>query len=173
MFLLCALSFCNIPEISAQGRPVPETQIMAVFLFNFTQFTAWPPSAFSSPEAPLIIGIAGPDPFGKFLQETINSETVQGHPLEIRRFRSVEDIGKCHVLYINERDPAKVSEIIIKVTVYNTLTVSDCVDFCKLGGMIGFFRKNNKIKLQVNPGAAQNAGLIISSKLLRVAEIRE
>jgi hypothetical protein len=47
---------------------------MAVFLFNFTQFTEWPRSAFASEEAPLVIGIIGADPFGKYLEETVSGE---------------------------------------------------------------------------------------------------
>ena len=170
--LLLVFTVGNSSNIRAQSRPVPETQVMAVFLFNFTQFTEWPPSAFTSAEAPLVIGIIGHDPFGKFLQETISEEKVQGHPLEIKRFKAIEDVKNCHVLYISERDQAKVIELIARVKGQPTLTVSDCFDFCRLGGMIGFYKKKNKIKLQVNPSAAQDAGLVISSKLLRVADIK-
>jgi hypothetical protein len=158
-------------ELKAQNRPVPETQVMAVFLFNFTQFTEWPKNAFTSLEAPLVIGIIGTDPFGKYLEETVSGETVQGHPIIVERYKSIEDIRNCHVLYINERDKNKIAEILNSVRNKSTLTISDHSDFSKMGGMIAFKRKNNKIKLQANPGAAKSAGLILSSKLLRVSDI--
>jgi YfiR/HmsC-like len=39
------------------------------------------------------------------------------------------------------------------------------------GGMVRFFTKDDRIKLQVNLGAAKNANLDISSKLLRLVDI--
>ena len=36
-----------------------EYQIKAAFLYNFTQFVDWPPEAFASPDAPMIIGLLG------------------------------------------------------------------------------------------------------------------
>ncbi|HTE12268.1 MAG TPA: YfiR family protein, partial [Chitinophagaceae bacterium] len=53
----------------------------------------------------------------------------------------------------------------------NILTVSEAPDFSKEGGMIRFFTTENKIKLQINPDASREAGLVISSKLLRLAAI--
>ncbi len=168
--LLC-VSPCT--PVRAQNKAVPETQVMAVFLFNFTQFTEWPRSAFPSADAPLIIGIVGPDPFGRYLDETIENEKVQGHPLIVQRYRDMSDIKNCHVLYISEKDPEKVTAIINLVKNKNTLTISDFDNFSRMGGMIGFYKKDKKIRLQANPGAAKSAGLVISSKLLRVSEINE
>ena len=51
------------------------------------------------------------------------------------------------------------------------LTVSDAENFARRGGMIRFVNENNKVRLRINVGAAREAGLTISSKLLRPAEI--
>ena len=158
-------------EGRAQGRQVTESQVMAVFLFNFTQFTEWPKNAFASPEAPLVIGIVGNDPFGRYLEETVFGEAVHGHPIIVERYKTPADIRNCHVLYISERDKDKLAEVLNSVRNKSILTISDHSDFSKMGGMIAFKKKNNKIKLQANPGAAKAAGLILSSKLLRVSDI--
>ena len=51
------------------------------------------------------------------------------------------------------------------------LTVSDTETFIQDGGMIRFITDANKIRFQVNLTATKDAGLTLSSKLLRLAEI--
>jgi hypothetical protein len=72
------------------------------------------------------------------------------------------------LLYINENDKSKITEVLNFVRNKNILTIGDHSEFSNMGGMITFKKKNNKIKLQANPEAA---GLTLSSKLLQVSEI--
>src|SRR5688572_6563589 len=76
--------------LSAQASPNREYQLKAVFLYNFTQFVEWPEQTFTSSQAPMVIGILGPDPFGNYLEEIIAGERINGHPLLIKRFKTVE-----------------------------------------------------------------------------------
>lgn len=156
--------------LSSQTPQVREYQIKALFLFNFTQFVEWPSDAFSEPNAPLVIGILGADPFGPYLDETIANEEANGHPLIIDRYRNMEEVKTCHILFINSQEINKVA-LNESLKERSILTVSDAPNFIQEGGMIRFFIKSNKIQFQINPNAAKMAGLNISSKLLRLAEI--
>jgi uncharacterized protein len=49
------------------------------------------------------------------------------------------------------------------------LTVSDFPEFLKRGGMIQFVLEGNRVRFEVNLSAAKNAGLTLSSELLKVA----
>jgi len=51
------------------------------------------------------------------------------------------------------------------------LTVGDVEGFSKDGGIIRLVTEQNKIHFRINPEAAKNANLTVSSKLLRLAEI--
>ena len=167
LFLLLTGNF----SLSAQQTPSREYQLKAVFLFNFTQFVEWPNNAFSSEQAPLVIGILGSDPFGSYLEDAIAGEKINGHPLVIQRYSTTEEIGSCQILFINLTEANKKEQIIAKMKGRNVLTVSDSPDFMQRGGMIRFFRKQDKIKLEVNLEAAKTSNLVISSKLLRLVEI--
>src|SRR5262245_52584440 len=46
-----------------------EHRVKAVFLFNFSKFVEWPPSAFAAADAPFVIGVFGRDPFGNDLDD--------------------------------------------------------------------------------------------------------
>jgi len=156
---------------SAQTTSNREYQIKAAFLFNFTQYVEWPANAFREPETPLIIGILGEDPFGNYLEETVRGEKVNGHPLVIQHYKNIEEVNACHILFINQAETNKPDQAVINLKGKYILTVSDGHNFMKQGGMIRFITRDKKIMIQINPDAAKEANLIISSKLLRLAEI--
>jgi hypothetical protein len=148
-----------------------EYQLKAVFLFNFSQFVDWPPAAFADERAPLVIGVLGEDPFGGELDAAVSGETVNGRPLTVRRYRRVEEIEQCHILFIDRSERDRLGKILDKIDGRSVLTVGDFEGFARNGGMIRFVSSGNRIRLRINLEAAQAADLAISSKLLRPAEI--
>jgi hypothetical protein len=170
--------FCGfIPIIFLFGffqppqKKATEYQVKAVFLFNFAQFVEWPEQAFSKPESPLIIGILGKDPFGPYLDETVENEKINGHPFEIKRFQNPAQIDTCHILFINEQFAPNLDVVLKSLNGRGILTVSDVNSFIKQGGMVRLATENNKIKLRINLDVIKEEKFIVSSKLLRMAEI--
>jgi hypothetical protein len=148
-----------------------EYQVKAVFLFNFSQFVEWPARAFPDAHTPLTIGVLGSDPFGADLDEVVQGETVNGRPLVVHRFNRIEDIGACHILFISSSEAPQLARILGSLKDRNVLTVSDGPGLERRGVMIGFVNDKNRIRLRINLQAAEAAGLKLSSKLLRPAEI--
>lgn len=163
-----ALLFAYAPRLVAQAS---EYQVKAVFLFNFVQFVDWPAAAFPTSTTPLIIGVLGNDPFGPFLDATVRGETVRGRPLEVRRYQTVNEIGTCHVLYISSSEEGRLDDILSDLKDRPVLTVSETAGFDQRGGMIRFVSERSRIRLRINPDAAEAANLTISSKLLQAAEV--
>lgn len=146
-----------------------EYQIKAAFLFNFTQFVEWP-SQHIPAKQPIVIGILGKDPFGEYLEDIIAGESIDGHPLVIKRFSNIDDI-KCQVLFININDTNRLRAALNRLKGNGILTVSDVSGFTKAGGMIRLYKKNDKINIQINLEEAKAEKLVISPKLLKLAEI--
>lgn len=157
--------------VAAQAAPADEYRVKAVFLFNFAQFVEWPPEAFPSPEAPLVIGLLGTDPFGSSLDETVRGENVNGHPLVIRRFARVGDVADCHILFVGRDEGGRLAQILGALKSREILTVGEIQGFAERGGMIGFVTDRNRIRLAVNVEASDDSRLKLSSKLLRAATI--
>lgn len=166
--MLLFLSFASA-HMKAQTTADRAYQVKAVFLYHFSQFVEWPPTAFSSSSDPFVIGILGNDPFGSYIDETVAGEDMGGHPMMVQRYHDIKDISNCHILFINTGDDA--APVLTALGNRSILTVSDNANFARQGGMIRFFTVNNKVRLRINPSAAKAANLIISSKLLRLAEI--
>jgi hypothetical protein len=159
------------PTASAQPEVSREYQIKAVFLFNFAQFVEWPPAAFAGASSPIVIGVLGENPFGAYLDETVWEEKVDNRPLEIKRYRRVEEIKTCHVLFISRSEANHLEQILISLKDRSILIVGDGDDFVQRGGMIRLATPQNKIRLIINVEAAKAANLTISSKLLRSADV--
>ncbi len=169
-FLVCALTLSCGLVLPVQSATAPEYQVKAVFLFNFAHFVEWPASAFPQGQTPLVIGVLGQDPFGSYLDETVRGEKVNNRALTIRRYRRVEEIQTCHVLFISRSEADHMDQILASLKYRKILTVAD-VD--SVGGspvMIRFVTQQNKIRLRINSEAARAANLTISSKLLRLGE---
>lgn len=159
---------------AAPAAPAPaptEEQVKAVFVFNFSHFVEWPAQSFASPASPFVIGVLGSDSFGERLEETVRGEKIGEHPLAVHRFRSLADLGDCQILFVEQAQAGQLEQIIAALKHRSTLTVADAAKSAERGVMMQFVTDNNRVRLRINVEAARLAGLTISSKLLRPAEI--
>ena len=156
---------------AAQSVRASASEVQAVFLFNFAQFVDWPADAFPDPQAPLVIGILGKDPFGNFLDETVRGEAVRGRKFKVERYRRVEEIKDCHILFISRSESKRLDGILGSLKDRPVLTVSNGDDLDRAGGIIRFILDESRIRLSIDLQAAEAARLTFSSKLLRSAEI--
>ncbi|MEO7676390.1 MAG: YfiR family protein [Verrucomicrobiota bacterium] len=169
--LMVVLLWMGFGATARAQETAPEYKIKAVYLYNFVQYVNWPSNAFVEARSPIVIGILGNDPFGKTLNETVEGEVVKNRKLEIRYFKSVNEIKDCHVLFVGASEKDRVRSILAAMKERSILTVSDIDNFTLQGGIIRFFTADNKIRLRINLEAAKTANLGISSKLLQVAVV--
>ncbi len=157
---------------SAPAAPAAgEYQVKAVFLFNFTQFVAWPPDSFADSRAPFVIGVLGRDPFGAALDEAVRGESVNGRSLVIQRYSNVADLRPCQILFIDRSVSGEAAKALETLAHKGTLTVSDFDSASPHDVIIRFLNEDKKIRLRINVDSARDAGLTISSKLLRPAQV--
>ncbi|MGH7994943.1 MAG: YfiR family protein, partial [Opitutaceae bacterium] len=135
----------------------PEYQLKAVFVLNFARFVAWPPPAFPSPHAPFVIGVLGPDPFGSYLDDAVQGQRIDGHPLVVRRFRSLGGITACRILFIAGPSAADLRRVFARLRGCSVLTVGDAPGFGRRGGMIAFVTRHRRIGLRIDVEAARAA----------------
>jgi hypothetical protein len=170
-FLCCLPAFLFLAfGPSAEAQASREYQLKAVFLYNFAQFTDWPESAFADTNTPIVIGIFGVDPFGPALQDTIKGETVRGHPLAIQHYRRADEIKACHILFVSQSEARHTNEFVRSLKGKPILTVADADEPSTSDAVIRFVLENNKVHFRINQESAAAANLVLSSKLLRVAD---
>lgn len=166
--ILTGAGLCAAPS-AAQGTL--ETQVKAVFLYNFTKFIAWPTPA-PGLDSFHICAVAGPE-FTRTLDRTIAGESVDGRPLVRSEPHSPDDVRKCAILYVGQSQTERAAPLIAAVRDLPVLTVGEGRRFIDQGGAIAFVLENNRVRFDINILALQRAGLKASSKLLRVARAVE
>src|SRR5580704_16141058 len=81
--IAAALALIVASLAAADGTPVGEYQLKAVFLFNVAKFVDWPPQAFGDARDPFTICVAGDNPFGSSLDDAVRGNTVANRPISI------------------------------------------------------------------------------------------
>jgi hypothetical protein len=158
-------------SMAVRAAAPDEYQVEAVFLLHFTQFVEWPAQAFADPHTPFVIGVLGRDPFGSALDDVVRGESVNGRPLVVKRFAAAENLSPCQILFI-DRSAVKDADQVIGALVHSgTLTVSNVEVPAPADVIIRFLNEDRRIRLRINVDYARNAGLTISSKLLRPAQV--
>jgi hypothetical protein len=150
-----------------------EYQLKAAFIYNFAQFVEWPANSFEAPDSPIVIGVVGDDPFHGALERAVSGKRVQDHPLIVHHVQFDEPLTACHIVYFSSADDRRLQSYLVVTRGKPVLTIGEADRFLQYGGIIRFFLENNKIRFEVNVQAAQQAGLKISSKLLKLARIYE
>ncbi len=163
-FVLCLV----LGGARAQDTP-SEYQVKAAFLFNFAKFVEWPDAAFPAPNSSFIIGVLGDDPFGPALDKAVEGKTLNDRKIVVRRFDQAGEVKGCQMLFISRSEQKNLGKILEHLGKSNTLMVSEMPQMLARGGMINFLIEEHKVRFDINPDAAERAGLKISSKLLQLA----
>lgn len=170
LFIITAIvSACLVsPGLSGQSSKPSEYQVKAAYVFNFGKFVKWPVAA-ASPGDSFSICVLGEDTFGSVLESTLAGQSIGGKPVTVKRIAKPRDAASCHILFISSADESHLRDIFSTLGQSAVLTVSDIPDFSKRGGMIQFVLEGDRVRFEVNRASAEEAGLTLSSDLLKVA----
>jgi YfiR/HmsC-like len=159
----------------ARAQPEPpsptEYEVKAAFLYNFTRFVEWPSEALRDPGASFVIAIVGRDPFGAVLDETVAGKTAGGRPIEVRRVPRVEEAREAQIVFVSSSERSNIAAILKELERPGILTVGDTDGFAMKGGAINFTMQARKVRFEINPVVTEQAGLKVSSQLLKLATL--
>lgn len=151
----------------AQAAPIPlEYAVKASYLYKFAPFVSWPKNALAA-GAPFNICLMGENRFGSALEDAVRGQSIDGHPIAVRRIGTSASPSSCQILFVG-RTGVPVRQVLRSAAAYPILTVTDR-DRGSGGGMIDFVLQRGRVRFAVNAAAARASGLQISSKLLALA----
>jgi hypothetical protein len=159
----------SFPAVRLLASRPTEFEVKAAYLYNFGRFVEWPSQVSSNSANEFPICILGRDPFGKALDSTIFGEKIEGRAVVARRISAPGEATVCRVLFISSSEDKQVKVILSTLGNLSVLTVSDIPEFLDDGGMVQFVLTDQKIRFKINLSATRQAGLHLSSQLLKVA----
>ena len=150
---------------TARAATAPEDKIKTAIIFKLTKFISWPKKTQS-----LTICVLGEGSINNELHK-INRKSTMGRRLSVTHRNANSPFEKlCDALIIHNIDNTTVKSVLKRLEGKPVLTISDIRSFVDYGGMIGLKRSGKKINFSINNTSATDAGLSISSKLLKLAK---
>lgn len=159
---------------SSASAASSEYLIKAGFIYNFAQLVQWPSAAFSQADSPIVIGILGNDPFGASIDRVVENKKLDGRSLVVKRLKwskDLKELTECNILFVGSSEREHIPDLINMVKWLPILTIGETPGFAARGGIINLTLEDNKVRFEVNIGAAKQANLNISSRLLALAKI--
>jgi hypothetical protein len=171
LLLLVAVSFlfpAAGPRTARADSPqAGEYQVKAAFILNFAGFIDWPDTAHGN--GAFIIAILGRDPFEGAI-DSLNGKTVKGRKVVIKRYDDPEEARDADILFISASEKRALPRIMKTLRNRSVLTVGDSQGFARSGVMISMVMQRKRVGFEINNRAAQQAGIRISSQLLKLAK---
>lgn len=163
LLVLATLLFCV--RVEAQS-PMGESQVKAMFVYNFLKFVEWPVDTSLGARDPFVVVIIGDGATADATERFLESRAVGERPLFVRRARWDQSLAGVRAAFVVERDPKKLHRVLGAAAAAGVLTIGEGESFTTSGGVIGLLVLDRKVRFDVDTTAAQHAGLRISSKLL-------
>ena len=168
--LLGALAAATLFAAGPASAQASEQAVKAAFIPKFARYVGFPPIAQPGAGQPYYLCIIGRDPFGPLIDKAAASEVIDGHPVAVRRFASIdfEAVAGCHLAFITGATDASTAQMLEGLRRQPVLTITDA----RAGharGMIHFAVVEGRVRFSIDQGAATGRGITISSRLLALA----
>ena len=171
-YLLALLLACAVCEAAAQSGPAAvslEYAAKATYLYKLAPFVNWPPTAFTAPDAPFRICVAGDDdPFDDYLINAIAGRRLGTHPFEVHRLATLTPEAECQIAFIGHMRSQSINQALDAVSGKPVLTVVDS-GVSHRGGIVQFVIDRGRVRFVIDTQAAARNHITISSKLLNLS----
>lgn len=157
---------------NAFAESADEHLIKAAMVRNFARFTKWPPESLLTEHKnkDIHLCIMGNDTVENSFCK-VKGKKVGSHQITLQKIYNNENLQSCDILFIDVSSGANPNDILKSIRQHPVLTIGETEKFAKAGGIITFFNEANKIRFQINLGAARKAGFKINSGLLQLAVV--
>lgn len=156
----------------AAGRrtvSAPPEVLKASCLRLVARETRWPDTAFSSAEAPFVIGLLQ----GQHLQEPLSrlfaQERIHGRPVTIRSVKSAGEAASCHLLFVGNQGQESLKRELRQLQGRAVLTISEQWDGLDAGAMITMGIVAEKLRFDLAVVATEAAGLKVSADVVELS----
>jgi hypothetical protein len=165
--LISSLAMLSVPVRAQNADRYSEDAVKAVFLYRFTGFIDWPPSA--QPGSEFRIAILGSDGVADALNRLLAGRLIKDKPAHVYRIKRAQDLGNADMVYVGSERTEDLAAVTTLVAQRPVLIVSSQNGALEHGSAVNFLLVEQHVRFEVSLAAASRAGLRISSDLLSVA----
>jgi hypothetical protein len=158
-------------QATAENSTASEYAIKAALVFKIAKFVTWPDQAFDGLSEPLSVCVPESNPIAPALS-TLNGKKIHGRAFSVRYVSDNPIISReCQILLVTYTNNKRQTAFLKAISCQPVLTIVDNDQFENRGGIIGLEIKQNRVQLEIDIAASENAGLDISAQLLQLAKV--
>lgn len=146
-----------------------EAELKAAFVFNFARYVEWPAAVFAAADDAFGLCFVGRRDALFAALTALEGKLVGDRSLRVRAATRDDDLAQCHLLVVGESEAEHLERILQPLAGVPVLTVGGAGRFLDAGGIIGLATENDRVRFDINLGAARRNGLALSSNLLKLA----
>ena len=156
--------FLIIAIVSVSISNAQDAKYKAMFISNFTKNIEWPASERTGD---FIICVVNQNEVLGQLKTYTNGKSVGTQPISVVGVKSIDEVSKCHILYLSFADSKseKIETAKSKLSGTSALIVSDRPGALKNGSCINFLLVDDKLKYELNKDALNERKLQVSAYL--------
>lgn len=166
-FSLCFLGLLAAGWVPPTSAAYTDDAVKAAFLYRFTGYVDWPPETLNAEE--FVVAVLQARPVARELMRLLAKYPVKSLPARVRVIDDVSQLDGAHVLYVGTAYAGDIHEVVRAVANRPILLVTDRAGALDEGSAVNFLVVDRRVRFEVSLGAAQQAGLKVSSQLLAVA----
>lgn len=155
-------------QASQPAAVYSESEVKAAFLYHFGTYVQWP-SAVRDDDVPITIAVLGAPAVAKDLDAFLPGRKIQGRPVQARRLTRIEDLRAEEVVFIGPEYNGRLADTVAAAAGKPVLIVTDAPDGLDRGAMVNFQLVSDRVRFEISLAKAQDAGLVLSSRLLSAA----
>jgi hypothetical protein len=162
--IITVLFLMFFPALIFAQTGIPRAQ--AMFIYNFSRLIEWPTNYKTGP---FVIGTFGPSPVADELTSYTTGKKVGTQDITIQEIKSVDEINKCHILFIPFSRTKQIDQIVSRIGNMSTLLITEKGGAIDLGSAINFLIVGDKLKFEMKQANASKYGIKVSAKLQEMA----
>jgi len=143
------------------------SEVKAAFLYHFGTYVQWPVAAPATD--PITIVVLGDEAVASHLARFLPGRRISGRPVQTRVITRVEELADDEILFIGSASNSGLAQITAAVARRPVLVVADAPDGLERGAMVNFQEVDARVRFEISLPRAEEAGLVLSSRLLAAA----
>tara|TARA_B100001939_G_scaffold32126_1_gene25105 strand:+ start:1016 stop:1540 length:525 start_codon:yes stop_codon:yes gene_type:complete len=138
----------------------------AIYFYSFATQVDWP-EKFKSGN--FVIGVYGDKELFQQLVSKLSSSKRGSQPFKIVEFNSPDDIGECHILYVDETKSDVISSKRKILKTNSTLVITSKKGVLVDGSIINFVYPSNRTMFELSKSNATKSKLVIGKQISSLA----
>jgi hypothetical protein len=150
-----------------------DNELKAAYIARFTEFIEWPAGTEEAVTGVFTICVFGDHPIQSLLDELPRLMSVDNQPIEVNRIDHPELASACKILFVPAAKNNHIPQIYEYISNKPVLVINEVPDVDAHGQLISLYKEGNRLRILIHLQEAQAAGFIISSRLLKLANVVE